>query len=201
MIRNRILESSFSPLVATLANILLAYVVYFVARIAYLLDNWSYFSNSLSKEVMQGGLVFDTAAILVTNIPYIVLMLLPLHWKETRLWHQLCRWIFVIINGLAMVVNLCDAAYFPYTLRRTTTTVFNEFQNEGNIGEIILTETMHHWYFVLLALIVIYGLAKFYVMPRLESRRLSWWRYDLVTLLSLAAIAPFVVASICRPSH
>ena len=196
MIRNRILESSFSPLVATLANILLAYVVYFVARIAYLLDNWSYFSNSLSKEVMQGGLVFDTAAILVTNIPYIVLMLLPLHWKETRLWHQLCRWIFVIINGLAMVVNLCDAAYFPYTLRRTTTTVFNEFQNEGNIGEIILTETMHHWYFVLLALIVIYGLAKFYVMPRLESRRLSWWRYDLVTLLSLAAIAPFVVAGI-----
>ena len=161
MIRNRILESSFSPLVATLANILLAYVVYFVARIAYLLDNWSYFSNSLSGEVMQGGLVFDTAAILVTNIPYIVLMLLPLHWKETRLWHQLCRWIFVIINGLAMVVNLCDAAYFPYTLRRTTTTVFNEFQNEGNIGEIILTETMHHWYFVLLALIVIYGLAKF----------------------------------------
>ncbi len=192
----KILESYLSPLVATLVNLLLAYVVYFVARMAYLLDNWSYFSDSLTTEVLQGGLVFDTAAILVTNIPYIVLMLLPLHWKETRIWHQLCRWAFVIINGLSLVVNLCDAAYFPYTLRRTTTTVFSEFQNEGNLGGVFLTEALHHWYFVLLGVLVIYALWRLYTTPRLEARRLSWWRYDLTTLLSLAAVAPFVVAGI-----
>ena len=192
----KILESYLSPLVATLVNLLLAYVVYFVARMAYLLDNWSYFSDSLTTEVLQGGLVFDTAAILVTNIPYIVLMLLPLHWKETRIWHQLCRWVFVIINGLSLVVNLCDAAYFPYTLRRTTTTVFSEFQNEGNLGGVFLTEALHHWYFVLLGVLVIYALWRLYTIPRLEVSRLSWWRYDLTTLLSLAAVAPFVVAGI-----
>ena len=192
----KILVSNLSPLVATLVNLLLAYVVYFVARMAYLLDNWSYFSDSLTTEVLQGGLVFDTAAILVTNIPYIVLMLLPLHWKETRIWHQLCRWVFVIINGLSLVVNLCDAAYFPYTLRRTTTTVFSEFQNEGNLGGVFLTEALHHWYFVLLGVLVIYALWRLYTTPRLEVSRLSWWRYDLTTLLSLAAVAPFVVAGI-----
>ena len=192
----KILESNLSPLVATLVNLLLAYVVYFVARMAYLLDNWSYFSDSLTTEVLQGGLVFDTAAILVTNIPYIVLMLLPLHWKETRIWHQLCRWVFVIVNGLSLVVNLCDAAYFPYTLRRTTTTVFSEFQNEGNLGGVFLTEALHHWYFVLLGVLVIYALWRLYTTPRLEVSRLSWWRYDLTTLLSLAAVAPFVVAGI-----
>ena len=192
----KILESYLSPLVATLVNLLLAYLVYFVARMAYLLDNWSYFSDSLTTEVLQGGLVFDTAAILVTNIPYIVLMLLPLHWKETRIWHQLCRWVFVIINGLSLVVNLCDAAYFPYTLRRTTTTVFSEFQNEGNLGGVFLTEALHHWYFVLLGVLVIYALWRLYTTPRLEVSRLSWWRYDLTTLLSLAAVAPFVVAGI-----
>ena len=192
----KILESYLSPLVATLVNLLLAYVVYFVARMAYLLDNWSYFSDSLTTEVLQGGLVFDTAAILVTNIPYIVLMLLPLHWKETRLWHQLCRWVFVIVNGLSLVVNLCDSAYFPYTLRRTTTTVFSEFQNEGNLGGVFLTEALHHWYFILLAVVVTFALWRLYTTPRLEARRLSWWRYDLTTLLSLAALAPFVVAGI-----
>ena len=192
----KILESNLSPLLATLVNLLLAYVVYFVARMAYLLDNWSYFSDSLTTEVLQGGLVFDTAAILVTNIPYIVLMLLPLHWKETRIWHQLCRWVFVIVNGLSLVVNLCDAAYFPYTLRRTTTTVFSEFQNEGNLGGVFLTEALHHWYFVLLGVLVIYALWRLYTTPRLEARRLSWWRYDLTTLFSLAAVAPFVVAGI-----
>ena len=194
--RKKILESYLSPLAATLVNLLLAYVVYAIARVAYLLDNWSYFADSLTMEVVQGGLVFDTAAILVTNIPYIVLMLLPLHWKETRFWHRLCQVVFVVVNGLALAVNLCDAAYFPFTLRRTTTTVFSEFQNEQNLGGVLFTETLRHWYFVILFAVVVYGLWRLYVMPRLEARRLSWWRYDLTTLLSLAAVAPFVVAGI-----
>ena len=192
----RLLESYASPLLALLLNLLLAYVVYFIARVAYLLDNWNVFAEGLSWEVWQGGLVFDTSAILVTNIPYIVLMLLPLHWKEGRLWHLVCKWVFVIVNTLALVLNLCDAAYFPYTLRRTTTTVFNEFENEGNLGGIFLTETLHHWYFVVLAVIVVYGIWKLYTSPKLEARKLSWWRYDLITLASLAALAPFVVAGI-----
>ena len=194
--RKKILESYLSPLAATVVNLLLAYVVYAIARVAYLLDNWSYFSESLTAEVVQGGLVFDTAAILVTNIPYIVLMLLPLHWKETRGWHRLCQTLFVGVNSLALAVNLCDAAYFPFTLRRTTTTVFSEFQNEQNLGGVLLTETLHHWYFVVLFLVVVYGLWRLYTTPRLEARRLKWWRYDLTTLLSLAAVAPFVVAGI-----
>ena len=41
--KKKILESYLSPLVATLVNLLLAYVVYTIARLAYLLDNWSYF--------------------------------------------------------------------------------------------------------------------------------------------------------------
>lgn len=194
--RKKILESYLSPLAATVVNLLLAYVVYAIARVAYLLDNWSYFSESLTAEVVQGGLVFDTAAILVTNIPYVVLMLLPLHWKETRGWHRLCQTLFVAVNSLALAVNLCDAAYFPFTLRRTTTTVFSEFQNEQNLGGVLFTETLHHWYFIVLFLIVVYGLWQLYTTPRLEARRLKWWRYDLTALLSLAAVAPFVVAGI-----
>ena len=192
----RLIYTYTAPLFALLLNLLLAYVVYFIARIAYLLDNWSYFSESLSWEIWQGGLVFDTSAILVTNIPYIVLMLFPLHWKECKVWHLVCKWEFVIINTLALVLNLCDAAYFPYTMRRTTTTVFTEFQNEGNLGGVFLTETLHHWYFVVLTAIVVYGLWKLYTTPKLEANKLSWWRYDLITLASMAAVAPFVVAGI-----
>ena len=192
----RLIHTYTAPLFALLLNLLLAYVVYFIARIAYLLDNWSYFSESLSWEIWQGGLVFDTSAILVTNIPYIVLMLFPIHWKECKVWHLVCKWEFVIINTLALILNLCDAAYFPYTMRRTTTTVFTEFQNEGNLGGIFLTETLHHWYFIVLTAIVVYGLWKLYTTPKLEANKLSWWRYDLITLASMAAVAPFVVAGI-----
>ena len=123
-----------SPLAATLCNLLIAYAIYFVARVIYFLENYSFFSQDLSfshlMEIVKGGLVFDTSAIFVTNIPYIVLMLFPWHGKETKIYHQVCRWVFIIINGLALAINLCDSVYFRFTMRRTTTTVFNEFSNE-----------------------------------------------------------------------
>ena len=189
-----------SPIVATLFNLLIAYVVYFIARISYLFENWSYFSQNLSfghlMEMLGGGLVFDTSAILVTNIPYIVLMLFPLHQKETHFYKQLCKWVFLIINSLALAINLCDAVYFRFTMRRTTTTVFSEFSNEGNLGGIFLTETLRHWYLVLVFVLLVWLMYRFYRTTNLDSRKLSWWRYDLVALLSLAAFAPFVVAGI-----
>jgi phosphoglycerol transferase MdoB-like AlkP superfamily enzyme len=195
-------------LVAVICNLILAYVVYAIARVAYLLDNWSYFAPGLSWETWLGGLVFDTSAILVTNAPYIVLMLLPLHWKEQwRWWHRLCKWLFVSVNSLSFAISLADAAYFPFTMRRTTTTVFREFQNEGNIAGIVLTETLHHWYFVVLAVAVVFMLWRLYRQPSLsfggehhagkrDPLSGSWWRYDLEMLVSLAIIVPLAVAGI-----
>ena len=189
-----------SPLGVTLCNLLMAYVVYFIARVVYLLENWSYFSQNLSwghlMEMLGGGLVFDTSAILVTNIPYIVLMLFPIHLKERPAYRQLCKWVFLLVNGMALAVNLCDAIYFRYTLRRTTTTVFSEFSNEGNLGGIFLTETLRHWYLVLVFVLMVWLMYRLYRTTSLNRRKLLWWRYDVATLLSLAALAPFVVAGI-----
>lgn len=189
-----------SPLGATLYNLLMVYVVYFIARIAYLLENWSYFSPNLSfghiMEMLAGGLVFDTSAILVTNIPYIVMMLFPLHQKETKIYQQVSKGVFLFINGLALAVNLCDAVYFRFTMRRTTTTIFSEFSNEGNLGGIFLTETLRHWYLLLLFVFMVWLMYRLYRTTGLQRRELVWWRYDVATLLSLAAFAPFVVAGI-----
>ncbi len=189
-----------APLTAMLCNLGIAYILYFLARIIYLLVNYSYFGQGLSSshlmEMLRGGLVFDTSAILVTNIPYIVLMLLPWHRKENNTYQQICKWVFIVINGLALAINLCDSVYFRYTMRRTTTTVFSEFSNEGNLGSIFLTETLHHWFLVIAFALLIWGVWKLYVKTGLEWKRLRPWPYALTVFLSLAAFAPFVVAGI-----
>lgn len=191
-----------SPLAATLCNLLIAYGAYFLARVIYFCENYSFFSQGLSfsyiMEMMRGALVFDTSAILVTNIPYFVLMLFPLHFKETIFYQKLCRFIFLLINGLALAINLCDAVYFRFTMRRTTTTVFSEFSNEGNLGGIFMTETLRHFYLVILFVFIVWAMYRLYRLSPLASHHspLKWWHYDLATLLSLAAFAPFVVAGI-----
>ena len=189
-----------SPLAATLCNLGIAYVLYFLARFIYLLVNYSYFEQGLTMshlmEMLGGGLVFDTSAILVTNIPYIVMMLIPWHRKEHPSYQLVCKWAFIVINGLALAINLCDSVYFQYTMRRTTTTVFNEFSNEGNLGSIFLTETFHHLYLVALFALLMWGAWRLYVQTGLERQRLRPWHYALTVFLSLAAFAPFVVAGI-----
>ena len=189
-----------TPLVTTIYNLMLAYVVYFLARVLYLLLNYSYFSVDMTYghllELFMGGLVFDTSAILITNSLYIFLMLLPWHGKETRLYQQVCKGVFLCINGLALFVNCCDAVYFRFTMRRTTTTIFNEFSNEGNILSIFFQELVNHFYLVFIFGVIIWALYKFYRSTRLRQRHYVWWQYDVAMLLSLLFVAPFTVAGI-----
>ena len=189
-----------TPLAVIVCNLLLAYAVYFLARIIYLTINYSYFYQDLTLvhlfELLGAGLVFDTSAILVTNIPYIVLMLLPWHGKERPAYQQLCRWVFVIVNSVALAINLIDACYFRFTMRRTTTTVFSEFANEQNLGSIFFTETLNHLYLVFLFAFVAWGLYRLARYSTLRHDSLRWWHYDVAMLLSLAFVAPFVVAGI-----
>ena len=189
-----------TPLAVIACNLLLAYAVYFLARIIYLTINYSYFYQDLTLvhlfELLGAGLVFDTSAILVTNIPYIVLMLLPWHGKERPAYQQFCRWVFVIVNSVALAINLIDACYFRFTMRRTTTTVFSEFANEQNLGSIFFTETQNHLYLVFLFAFVAWGLYRLARYSTLRHDSLRWWHYDVAMLLSLAFVAPFVVAGI-----
>ena len=182
----------FSPLLVVLWNLLLVYLIYQIARIEYWLENSSYLNYTF--DVWRGGLMFDTSAILYTNALYVVLMLFPLHYKETNVYHKICKWLFIIVNGLAFAINLADSVYFRYTMRRTTSTVFDEFSSEGNLGSIIGTEFLSHWYLVLLFALIMWLLWKFYATPSLIVKVLNKWKYNGACLLSLILFTPFCIA-------
>ena len=182
-----------SPIGTVLWNLGMAYVVYFIARLVFLVANYSFYEGHLAfphlMEMLGGGLVFDTAAILVTNSLYIVILLLTP-------WRRLAQWVYVVINAVALAVNLADCVYFRFTMRRTTTTVFNEFQNENNLAGVIGTEMVNHWYLVLLFIILVYAMWKLYRSPGKAVPVGKWWVWYPSQVLLLAACAPFVVAGI-----
>ena len=151
------LNKPYSQTLAVLWNVLLVYVVYMIGRLAYYVENLQYFNFSF--DTIRGGLLFDTSAIVYTNALWIVLMLLP--WRMDKP----CKWLFMTVNGLALAMNLADSVYFQYTMRRTTSTVFSEFSNEGNLGSIFGTEFLNHWYLVLLFAIIMFALWRLYAIP------------------------------------
>ena len=173
----QLLNKSYSQTLAVLWNVLLVYVVYMIGRLAYYVENLQYFNFSF--DTIRGGLLFDTSAIVYTNALWIVLMLLP--WRMDKP----CKWLFMTVNGLALAMNLADSVYFQYTMRRTTSTVFSEFSNEGNLGSIFGTEFLNHWYLVLLFVIIMFALWRLYAIPQ---------RYHKANLATFLIAIPLCIA-------
>lgn len=181
---------------ALLCNIILSYLLFMLCRLCFLWVNHSYYAELTAAElgtIFKGGLVFDTSAIIYVNSLYIVMMLLPLHYKEHKRYQQVTKAIFVITNSIALIMNLMDTVYFQFTNRRTTASVFSEFSHEGNIVGIIGVELLNHWYLTLLAVILIYGLYKLYRKPIGEQGKVNLWGYYGVQLIFLIAAIPFCI--------
>ena len=185
--------------VAFVINMAMVYVAYMLCRVEYVAENWSalgepLFANSLT-DLLAGSLRFDTSAILYTNILYALMMLFPLHYKETRKWQVAAKWVFVVVNSLAIIANLADSVYFRYTGKRTTMSVLQEFENEGNIGSILGAEILNHWYLFLLGMVMIFCLWKLYVMPSsARKERRNYIVYYVINVLVFALYIPLTIA-------
>ncbi len=177
-------------------NLLLAFLCYTICRVEFLLENWSIFQGSTTwasfVENCRGGLLFDASAIFYTNSLWLVLMLLPLRWLQKPTAQAILKWLFVVVNGFCVVINLMDSVYFPFTQQRTTAFVFDEFQNEGNLLTIIGVEVVRHWYLVLLAAVLIYALIKGYRKSEGATSQKATAFY-LTQTLSLLFFVPIAV--------
>lgn len=190
---------SNSRIGSLICNIILSYFLFFLARIIFFIVNCDYFVDYMSWELaidmLNGALKFDTSAVIYVNALYILMMLFPLHIKETKTYHKITKWIYVTFNSVALAANLADAIYFQFTGRRTTATVFNEFSNEGNIMSIIGTEFINHWYLVLLFILLAYGLSIAYRIP-FTSRNINLKSYYITQSISMIAAIPLCIFGI-----
>ena len=183
-------KRTIAVLGAVMLNLLLLYIAYGVTRLAFLLENLSTYEHVFSLQawsIVVGGLYFDTSAIAYTNALYVLMVFLPLHLKETVRWQHICKWLYVVVNGLGLAMNLGDSVYFQYTARRTTIAFFSEFGGDDKLGTIVGYEFLRHWYLVLLFIVLMVFLYKCYRTPKPQVR--SQGRYYLVQTCSLLIAA------------
>lgn len=189
------MKKPFSYIGAVLWNLLLAMVVYTCCRLVFFGLNRSLFADVDLTRLMRlcrAGWRFDLSAVLYTNLPYIVLMLLPFRFRGNRIYRGVAKALYVVPNFTAFAIDLCDSVYFPFTGRRTTTTVFREFQGDDNLGGIFLHEALNHWYLVLFGLFILWVLIKAYRKPATEGPRYGWKDYLVHTGILAAVLYPMV---------
>lgn len=144
--------------------------------------------------ILKGGFVFDTAAMFYFNALFILLMLVPFQFRESTRYQRVVKYVFIITNSIALLLNSIDFIYYRFTLRRTTHSVFNEFSNEVNKSKLLGQFLVDYWYVTLIfiALIVLmvwlYNRMKIYNTP-VQSKPWIFYVKAVLILLITTVIA------------
>lgn len=143
--------------------------------------------------MMQGGVKFDVVAILYFNIVFILLQMVPIPFKYTISYQKVCKWIFVVTNSIGIALNLIDYGYYPFTLKRTTGTVFSQFANEQNMGKLLIDFLVGYWYLLVAFVLIIFCLIKIYnLFQLLKPSRCSWPFYLIQSISFLFVVFLFI---------
>ena len=85
--------------VALICNIALSYAIFMLCRIVFLAVNSGLYAEGLSGnslgDLVRGSLLFDTSAICYLSLPYLLVLLFPLHYKEGRFTQKLTHILYV----------------------------------------------------------------------------------------------------------
>ena len=187
------------PWMVGASNLLLVMVLYTISRLFFFWVNVDLYPNvSVNHllDMLAGGLRFDLTALLYLNSLYLLFVLLPLP-STIRNHHNYistAKWAFWVPNILGFIVNCMDIVYVRFTDRRTTCTVFTEFQNDGNLVSIIWQSMWQYWYvtlfgIALLTLLILCTRKQWHV----ATPRKTWVYYTAEIVLMLATIYFIVI--------
>ncbi|MEO8515581.1 MAG: sulfatase-like hydrolase/transferase [Flavobacterium sp.] len=182
-------------------RILLAYLFYFFARLAFFLYNYTLLKvDSVGQffTLEYHGLVFDTTAILYVNLLFILLSILPFWINTSKNYQRFLLWVYFICNAIAYATNFLDFIYYRFTYARTTIAVMDIAKNETNKGSMFSRFIVNYWHvyvlFFILLFLWIYLYKKVKVKP--TSVHCSKMKYFSFSILGFVVIGTIVVGGI-----
>lgn len=181
-------------------RIILAYLIYMLCRLVFILFNYALLepvSVSQFFRILGGGLMFDTSAIMYTNILYLFLSFLPLPAIKSDRVQKFLKGLYVTINFTAAAINLADTVYFRFTLRRTSTTFFTEFTGDVRFFRIFSESLLLYWYIFLIGIILLFVL--FYLSGNtrnIDKNSFAARNFYVTQVLALLVTAPLFIIGV-----
>ena len=145
-----------SPLYALILRFASLILLFTLCRLAFYLFNLSYFPEAQFSYFIH-GIRFDIEAITILNAPYFVFLLLPFTFISKKIFRKIGDLYFVVVNTAAIIANLIDICYYPFSMRRMTWDIFNFIGETNNFGSLVPLFLRDYFYmiFVLLAFILL----------------------------------------------
>lgn len=177
----------------------LTMIFYTLCRIGFYLFNLPYFPDVQMGSffrILLGGLRFDLSAVLYSNILFILLLILPHPWRYHPVYKKILKWIFIITNSIAIASNVVDFIYYKFTLRRTTLSIFSQFEHENNLGLLFVHFLITYWYAVVLFTAMVWLLKKLYEQVDYKRWQINPWKHYGFGLLLLPLLVILFVGGV-----
>lgn len=104
-------------------------IIYSLLRGGFFIANKDFYSDATFNEIIHAflsGIRFDVAAILMLNLPLLVLYNLPLKFDKIKFSNRFFFTIFCLLNLIGIGLNIADYAYYPTIQRRLLFEPFTE---------------------------------------------------------------------------
>ncbi len=177
-----------------IARISLAFLFYFIARCLFYFYNHELLAVSSFGEFLTlcyHGLTFDRIAILYLNSLFILLSIAPFIINTKPFYQKLLFYIYIVFNGLGMMINFVDFIYFPFNKGRTTRAVWDLLKHETNKTVLFYNFIINYWHvFVLYFLMMflwIYLYKKIKIKP-FQTKLLPYFGFSIIFLLIISSL-------------
>lgn len=164
--------------------------LYSLCRIGFYVFNTPFFPDMSAGNflyLMVGGLKFDLSAVLYINALFILVLIVPLNYRFNPAFQKGLNIWFFVTNGIGLAANVSDFIYYRFTLRRTTSDVFRQFEHEQNLGLLFIRFFFDYWYAVIFWVVLMVILVKVYnrigFRGPLLQRRPVYYAAGVITML------------------
>jgi len=167
--------------------------LYSFGRILFYLFNRSMFPQidfTSFIQIMRGGVMFDTSAVLYLNAIYFLFYLIPVPFKFTDNYRRFLKWVFMVINGLGLAFNHIDIIYYRFILKRTTASVFDIVSYDDGNFRLIFRFFYDFWYIAVIWLLTLFVLERLYsIFKPVPVYQGKGWRYLASSVVALILVA------------
>jgi len=165
---------------ALFVRLLIVILVLMLTRIIFYVNNSGAFSD-LHLSDWFAGTWFDIVTIALIFLPFIILSILPVPFRENT-WYRLVQKLTFHIPFLAAVaLNLMDTEYFNFTQKRSTADLFAIVSAGNDVGQLLTTFIKDFW-FLIVCFVVIYVLVEWtYRKTKPAAFSASAYRYSWKT--------------------
>ena len=134
-------------------RILLVFLFYTSFRLLFV-----YFNNDILKltsfgnvlELCYYGLRFDSAAIVYSNLIFLLLSILPFSQITSNGYQKFLFGVYFIFNGIGMMINFIDLEYYRFNLNRMMSSVFEVVKFETNKTTLFFHFLYTHFHLLLI---------------------------------------------------